>query len=67
MSTGYWDVLVRGAFDRADRHRPQDRDTLRVAAQELRQRGLTALDIAAALRLSEAAVRDLLGEEVRGA
>lgn len=64
MSTGYWDVLVRGAFDRAERHRPQDRATLRVAAQELRARGLTMFDIASALRLSEGAVRDLLDEEV---
>jgi hypothetical protein len=43
-----------------DRHRPQDRQTVRAAAVELRQRGLTPADIGAALRLSEAAVRALL-------
>ena len=58
----YWKTMVADAFDRADRHKPQDRDTLRVAAVELRQRGLTAHDIAAALRLSEQAVAELLGE-----
>jgi hypothetical protein len=47
-----------------DLHRPADRQTLRVAAVELRQRGLTDRDIGAALRLTDAAVRDMLGEEV---
>ncbi len=47
-------------FDRSKRHAPTDRATLRAAAVELRARGLTSRDIAATLRLSEAAVRDLL-------
>ena len=42
-------------------HRPLDRATLRLAAYELHGRGLTARDIAAALRLTEGAVRCLLG------
>lgn len=45
-----------------DLHRPKDREALRVAAIELRWRGLTARDIASALGLTEAAVRQLLGE-----
>lgn len=55
----YWSTLVSSAFDRG---RPQqlDRDAARTAALELRQRGLTVADIAAALRLSDGAVRDLL-------
>lgn len=40
-------------------HRPAERRTLRAAAVELAARGLTPLDIAAALGLSEAAVRAL--------
>ncbi|MHB1813436.1 MAG: hypothetical protein ACYCUE_01165 [Steroidobacteraceae bacterium] len=54
---------VDGALDltaRARQHRPQDRATLRCAAVELASRGLTPVDIATALRLSCAAVRDLL-------
>lgn len=58
--TGYWDVLVRSAFDRAEQHRPQDRATLRAAAVELSARGLLPADISAALRLSDEAVRELL-------
>ena len=58
MST-YWTTLVSGAFDRSP-PRPQDRATLRAAALELRGRGLQPLDIAAALKLSEFAVRQLL-------
>ncbi|MDA8348498.1 MAG: hypothetical protein M0038_06810 [Pseudomonadota bacterium] len=42
------------------RHRPADRATLRAAAVELQARGLTSRDIAAALRLTDAAARDLL-------
>ena len=57
--SAYWSTLVAGAFDR-DQHRPQDRATLRAAALELQARGLTLFDIGSALRLSEAAVRDLL-------
>ncbi len=59
--SGYWSTLVATAFPRRDAHRPQDRRTLRAAALELVSRGLTYRDIAAALRLSERAVRDLLG------
>lgn len=44
----------------ADTHRPHDFATLRVAAQELRSLGLTPRDIACALRLTEAAVLELL-------
>ena len=41
-------------------HRPLDAPTLRAAAVELRSRGLTEQDIAAALGLTPAAVRQLL-------
>ena len=58
--SAYWQTMVRSAFDRREQHRPVDRDTARVAARELASRGLTPRDIAAALRLSEAAVRALL-------
>ena len=44
----------------ATRHRPTDRDTLRAAAVELAARGLTPRDIGIALRLSEAAVQELV-------
>ena len=44
----------------ATRHRPAERDVLRAAAVELLARGLTPLDIATALKLSERAVRNLL-------
>lgn len=60
--SAYWHTMVASAFDQADRHRPTDRAAARAAAVELRQRGLTVLHIAAALRLSEGAVRALLGE-----
>lgn len=43
----------------ATRHRPAERAVLRAAAVELAARGLTPRDIATALRLTEAAVRDL--------
>ena len=56
----YWQTLVARAHDREQS--PPDRATARVAALELARRGLTPRDIAAALRLSEAAVRQLLGE-----
>lgn len=58
--SAYWSTLVAGAFDGRDRHRPADSQTLRVAALELRQRGLTEQDIAQALRIGEGAVRTLL-------
>jgi DNA-binding transcriptional regulator LsrR (DeoR family) len=46
----------------AQLHRPTDRDTLRLAARELRSRGLTAADIAQALGLAEPVVRELIDE-----
>lgn len=46
-----------------DRYRPLDRDAMRAAVAELAARGLTARDIAQSLSLSEAAVRQLIGEE----
>jgi Flp pilus assembly protein TadD len=49
-------------FHRAQQHRPTDTETLRAAAVELAQRGLTPRDIGAALRLDPTAVRRLLGE-----
>ncbi len=58
--SAYWSTLVAGAFDGRDRHRPADSQTLRVAALELRERGLTERDIAQALRIGEGAVRALL-------
>lgn len=69
--SGYWETLVAGAYSRADsaalydpgrQHAPTDRGLLRAAALELRSRGLTPLDIGAALRLPESAVRALLEE-----
>lgn len=45
-----------------DRYRPLDREAVRVAVAELAARGLTALDIADALGLTEATVRQLLGD-----
>jgi DNA-binding transcriptional regulator LsrR (DeoR family) len=45
----------------AQQHRPADRDTLRAAAWELYQRGLTPTDIASVLNLTAYAVRQLLG------
>jgi hypothetical protein len=60
VSASYWSTLVATVFSRRDAHRPQDRATLRYSAAELRARGLTPTDIAAAPRLSERAVRDLL-------
>jgi DNA-binding NarL/FixJ family response regulator len=58
----YWRTLVREVFDGADRQQPVDRSTARAAAFELASRGLMPADIAAALRISEGAVRELLGE-----
>ena len=46
----------------AEAHKPQDEQTLRVAAIELRARGLTARDIGDALSLDPSAVRRLLDE-----
>ncbi len=59
--SGYWETLVASAYDRKAReHQPRSRDEMRAAAVDLRQRGLTARDIAQALRISEAAVRAML-------
>ena len=44
-----------------DRFKPLDRESARVAAVELSQRGLTPHDISQALSLSLGAVLDLLG------
>ncbi len=56
----YWSGLVAPAFDRSRLHTPQDRDSLCAAARELQSQGLTPRDIAAALRLPERAVLELL-------
>ena len=61
-------IGIGGALDYAaltggrDRHRPLDRAAMRIAVAELAARGLTPRDIAQALSLSEAAVRQLLTE-----
>lgn len=57
-----WRDTVADAYDRIREQHPPDPATARVAAQELRSRGLTHRDISAALRLSEDAIRALLGE-----
>ena len=60
---GPLDLSALAALAGADRHRqdaPLDRETARVAAHELRARGLTPLDISQALGISEGAVRALL-------
>ena len=59
MNSSYWSALVAPVFDRSPPP-PQDRAVLRAAALELRVRGLQPRDIAAALKLSEFAVRQLL-------
>jgi len=43
-----------------DKHRPEDRDAIAREAQRLWAAGLTSRDIADALRINVAAVRDLL-------
>jgi hypothetical protein len=57
-------LAALAGVDQAVRHRehapPPDRDKARVAARELRSRGLTPADIADALRLSPGAVEALL-------
>jgi hypothetical protein len=58
--SAHWQTLVANVYDRTEQHRPLDRETVRAAARELRQRGLTPLDIADALKLSEAAICELL-------
>ena len=46
-----------------DRYRPRDAAVLLAAAVELRQRGLSARDIAQALGLTARAVEQMLGEQ----
>ena len=58
-------VMLADALDRSRWHAPQERAVLRAAAVELATRGLLPRDIATALRLSERAVRDLLGVPTR--
>ena len=53
-------AALLAALAGARRNQPVDRDVVRCAAVELRARGLTPRDIAAALGLTEAAVRGLL-------
>jgi hypothetical protein len=53
-------TTVCGTTGLAGQHRPVDRDAARVAALELRARGLTVEDIGQALGLSSGAVRELL-------
>lgn len=72
MNAPYWQTLVAAVYSGPDsapldtdpsrQHAPTDRATLRQAAIELHSRGLTPLDIGAALRLPESAVRELLEE-----
>lgn len=62
---GPLDPAALGALSDYERQPPPDRDTCRAAAMELRNRGFTPLDIAAALRLSKGAVLELLGEARR--
>ena len=49
--SSYWQHMVAGAFDRGPNKPPPDRAVLAAAALELAARGLTARDIATALRL----------------
>jgi hypothetical protein len=56
----YWSRLVAPVFGRSPHNPPLDRAVLRAAALELRARGLQPRDIAAALKLSEFAVCQLL-------
>jgi DNA-directed RNA polymerase specialized sigma24 family protein len=48
------------------RQRPEDRAALRAAALALAWQGLQPLDIAQALKLTEATVRQLLADASRG-
>jgi len=56
---GYWGSLVQPVLGR-DAHRPQDQAGMRSAVRELAASGLQPRDIAAALSLTEGAVRQLL-------
>lgn len=55
----YWSELV-GYRERAERHRPSDPVRLAEQMRELRAQGLSDRDIAAVMRLSVPAVRQLL-------
>ena len=61
-AAGYWDSLVKPALSR-DAHRPLDRDGMRSAVHQLAAQGLQPRDIAQSLSITEAAVRQLLGED----
>jgi hypothetical protein len=58
-------ALALLSVDAAELHRPRDEATLRVAAMELRSRGMTERDIGQALGVGETAVRQLLCHGVR--
>lgn len=60
--SAYWQMVADIYGRRAEQHRPVDKDAMRVAVVELRQRGLTAGDISSALRISVEAVHELLRE-----
>jgi hypothetical protein len=53
---------IGGAIDLATLHRPQDAEAMLVAIHELRTRGFSDYEIAAATRLSVEYVRRTLGE-----
>ena len=58
-------VMLADALDRSRWHAPQERAVLRAAPGQLATGRLLPRDIATALRLSERAVRDLLGVPTR--
>lgn len=62
MIGGMLSVEALAILSGRDRHRPQDHATLRAAAVEMARSGLKTRDIASALGLTAAAVRQLLGE-----
>lgn len=47
---------------RAEIHRPNDSDALRIAVRDMASRGLTERDVGDALKLDPTAVRRLLGD-----
>ncbi len=66
-STSIAGTLDWGAlYGQRDQHRPQTREQMRVAVYELRSRGYTDHEIAAATRLSVEQVRRMLGESRDG-
>jgi DNA-binding NarL/FixJ family response regulator len=66
MTNSYWRAMVGAAFE-YEPERPPNRDTARAAAIELQAQGLTVADISAALKVSEEAIRQLLGMAEGGA